>query len=306
MGTAHYSHALTPILPHSSAPSLHHPATPSLCLFPGIIRPGQAVCRLPPAARFSEADVPSHFSTIGFPTDSPEDFERIALEAAEHGETIPVADGSYIRWRAGAGAELWVQLDRERNIIGLLPHFSGQGVMVVGLTERITGPDSTDLEGAFHGWANPASDDPANGDFPFVFDSPDFARHAGLGLPLTVDVQLAAFAHDLTAYPDEEAYYDGQTSDMKFAAESFFPAGLFKAGEEAGPPEAFALFSGTVLRAARVTNPATGHSFEWALVRTLGGEFDVVADPAVLTGELVECGVVQGYFWLSGRVMVRS
>jgi hypothetical protein len=250
--------------------------------------------------------VPSHFSTIGFPTDSPEDFERFALEATERGEMIPVAGGFYIRWRAGGGSELWVQLDHERNIIGVLPHFSGQAVMVVGLTERIKGTDSTPLEGAFHGWANPTPDDPANGDFPFVFDSPDFARHAALDIPLTVDVQLAAFAHELTAYPNEDAYYRGQSSDMKFAAESFFPAGLFRAGEEAGPPEAFALFSGTVLRTARIVNPETQLAFEWALVRTLGGEFDVVVDPTILSGELVECGVVQGYFWLSGRVMVRA
>lgn len=57
-----------------------------------------------------------------------------------------------------------------------------------------------------------------------------------------------------------------------------------------------------MLGTSLLINPATGASFHWAKVRTLGGEVDVVADPEVLNGSLVVGGVVNGSFWLSGRL----
>jgi hypothetical protein len=49
-------------------------------------------------------------------------------------------------------------------------------------------------------------------------------------------------------------------------------------------------------------NETTGDAFWWARVRTLGGEIEVVADPVLLTGPVTPGAVVQGSFWLSGRL----
>jgi hypothetical protein len=52
-----------------------------------------------------------------------------------------------------------------------------------------------------------------------------------------------------------------------------------------------------------VTNPHTQQAFWWARVRTLGGEFDVVADPEIVEGTIVQGGVIGGSAWLSGRIV---
>ena len=46
----------------------------------------------------------------------------------------------------------------------------------------------------------------------------------------------------------------------------------------------------------------TGHPFWWALVDTLGGTFDVVIDPELLPAAPRRGNVLQGWFWLSGRI----
>ena len=164
--------------------------------------------------------------------------------------------------------------------------------------------DDSILVGAFQGWAEPSGDDPESGSYPFVFDVPDYDRYHSLELPVVLGVQVAAFAHKLEAYASDEAYYAAQHREPKFAAESFIPSGLFTLGGEAmTPPQALAILTGHVLDTALLTNPATGATFHWAWVRTLGGEVDVAADPEVPTGSLVPGGVISGSFWLSGRLL---
>ena len=179
--------------------------------------------------------------------------------------------------------------------------------MRVRLESRVERGDDP-ADGGFYAWslADTESKDLEDEIYPFVFDVPDYGLHHALELPAMVNVQLAAFAHEAEAYPDEDAYRSAQQQKYDgpgFAAESFIPSGLFQpGGEETSHPEAFAILSGTVLRAETLVNPAGGASFHWAKVRTLGGEVDLVADPEVLVGELSEGGVISGTFWLSGRI----
>jgi hypothetical protein len=114
-------------------------------------------------------------------------------------------------------------------------------------------------------------------------------------------VELAAFAAEVTCYPSEPAFDAAQgDGQIKYAAESFIPSGLFvDAGE---PPAAFAMFAGRILDAERRRNPYSDGEFWCACVRTLGGELDVVADPTTVTGEPRVGGIVQGSFWISGRL----
>ena len=247
--------------------------------------------------------MPTHMSDIGFQMDSEEDFHQLASRAREEGEAFEADNGTYIRWSPGEGIELWVQLDREGDVIGFNPHFRGRGLMRVGLVQAVSRPDGTPLDGAFRAWANPTEGEPENGDFPFIFDVPDYQLRK-VQLPSILPVQLAAFAHELQSYESDEAYDQSQPGEIKFASESFIPSGLFSsAGDATEPPLADAFFTGHVLETSIVTNPVTENSFCWAKVRTLGGDVDVVADPVLLNGLLVEGGVVSGSFWLSGLLM---
>jgi hypothetical protein len=246
----------------------------------------------------------SHMSTIGFQVSNEFDFGKLVNHALLNGTEIESANGMYIWWVAGRGVELWVQIDRDKSVVGVNPHFSHSGRMWVGLTQRLRRPDESSLEGAFHGWAAPQGDDPESGAYPFIFDAPDFDLHEELQLPSLRQVQVAAFAHELEAFVDEDSYYASQAEGVRFAAESFIPAGLFSLGHNGGgPPAAQAVLAGTVLAWENITNPFSGRPFHWARVRTLGGEIDIVTDPSILIGELVEGGIVRGSFWLSGRIL---
>ncbi|HLW02210.1 MAG TPA: hypothetical protein VKT82_26380 [Ktedonobacterales bacterium] len=247
--------------------------------------------------------MPNHMSTIGFPFQGREGFDRLARQAAEFGETIASPGGSYRVWAPGAGAELWAQRNEQGTLIGLNPHFSGKARMRVGLTRRIHYPQSSALDGAFYGWAGAPDEDAESGEFPFVFDTPDYRSYDALSLPRVVTVQLVAFMHSLTAFEHEEAMgaSDGWMNWM--APESCIPNGIFTPdGTIIEPPKAEIIFCGRVLETARLVNPFTQQAFYWALVRTLGGEMDVVADPEVVQGTIIKDGIVGGTCWVSGRV----
>jgi hypothetical protein len=95
-----------------------------------------------------------------------------------------------------------------------------------------------------------------------------------------------------------------QNKDITFAPKSLIPSGLFTpSGKIKEPPLAEIIFNGRVVETARVANPVTGQKFYWARVHTLGGELDVVADPQIVQGNVVQDGIVNGTFWLSGRLL---
>ncbi|HEU4742716.1 MAG TPA: hypothetical protein VFS50_14075 [Meiothermus sp.] len=248
--------------------------------------------------------MPSHFSSIGFPIGGREDFEKLALQVVNEGQSVQSPRGSYFYLRAER-AELWASLTPDRELIGVAPHFAGSAVMRVGLTSRLESPDMEGLEGSFYGWADPAGGDYENtGAYPFVFEAIAFATQAQLQLPALVEVQLTAFAHELTAYSSEAAFDEAQgQNEAKFAPQSFFPTSLFQSQSEGEIPEAYAMFYGHVRETARLVNSFTQQPYHWAKVETLGGEIDVVADPQVLQGDLAVGGVVSVYGWLSGRIV---
>ena len=196
-------------------------------------------------------------------------------------------------------------MDAHDRPVGLNPHIGGDGRLRFGALELRPGQAGT-LDGSLHGWADPAADNPGGGIYPLLVDVPG-ARpaQARLALPAIVSLQVAAFAHELACYPDEAAYSAAQEREPRFAAGALIPSGLFARRGEVERAEA--VFAGRVPRAEMRTNPASGVAFHALLVRTLGGVFDVVADPAVVTGEpVVGGGVVRCMAWLSGRVIDRE
>lgn len=245
----------------------------------------------------------SHLSTLGFVTKTSEDFYHLAMQAARAGKRVEVpGQGSYIVWNPGERIELWAQIDQRGQLIGLNPHFRSEAVMQVGLTKRVSRPDDTALDGAFYGWAGAPENDPEMGTYPFAFDVPDYRTYDGSVLPLVASVHLTAFAHQMSAYENEDVF---SASESHMAIESCIPSGTFLPGPQGGPidpPKSEVIYNGRVLETARLTNPSTHLSFHWARVRTLGGEVEVVAHPEVVKGSLVKDGIIGGAFWLSGQL----
>lgn len=244
----------------------------------------------------------NHFQAIGFPVSSQDDFFRLAQRTFEEGQHISIPQGHYVFWNVGQGIELWGQVDQEGHFVGLNPHFSGRSRISMGLTSKMES-SREDLDGAYYAWAG-AQSGPEDGDYPVLFDCPDFLVHARMLLPSIHRVQMAAFAHEVQVFSDETHYHASQTQPQSqgqaiaFAAESFIPSGLF--GDQAQP---YGMLTGVVQHAFTITNPVTSQTFQHAVVKTLGGEYDVVIPPELLYAELQPGNIVQGSFWLTGRIL---
>jgi hypothetical protein len=234
-----------------------------------------------------------------------DDLLALATEVAAKAEPIAAKGGSYLHWRGAAGEELWMQLDRSGDLIGMNPHFAGPSTISVGIQSRLTRKSDTPLEGAFHCWANPSAGSVTDGDYPFVFDCPDPGTYAELLLPGAANVQVAAFAHEVTLFESEAAYTASQENEsLKFASKSFIPSGLFSPDSTTSDaPEAMAVFTGHVVDASVKKNSLTSRDYHWALVDTLGGRYDVVIDAALINVAPAPGSVIQGSFWLSGRLL---
>ncbi|MGM0168825.1 hypothetical protein IGI39_004580 [Enterococcus sp. AZ135] len=243
----------------------------------------------------------SHFSTIGLPINSNEEFMAYARLVHESGERIKAGENAYLKLELGEGVELWGQVNEANEMIGLNPHFKGMAVSTVRLTEKVENPAATVLDGQVYSEADPG--DPEEFAYPFVFDLPDMSLHE-LHFPVIKEVQLAAFAHELNIYANENVYKQVQENEGgNFATEFFIPSGLFSEEESESLPESTAIFGGRVQTVKKIRNPHTGESFYYAEVKTLGGVFDVVVDPELVTEEITEDSIISGSFWLTGRIV---
>jgi hypothetical protein len=248
--------------------------------------------------------VPSQFSAVGFTVSSGEDLAALASRVAERADTIDASGGQYLKWAPPSGEQLWLQVKRSGDAMGMNPHFAGKSSVVVAIEARVVRNAQTPLDGTFLAWANPPPGATAGGDYPFAFDCPDAAVHETLVLPVRLEAQIAAFAQEITVYASPSAYDAAQAAQgLPFGSRSFIPSGIISpSGEPVIPPESHALISGPVLEAAERHNAVTGLPFWWALVDTIGGTFDVVIDPTLLSAPVQAGNVIAGWFWLSGRL----
>jgi hypothetical protein len=250
-------------------------------------------------------EMASHMSSIGFPVQSVDEFKVLAKRAvAQAANTITIPGvGYYRQWSPGAGVELWADVNQQIQILGLNPHFDGKARMRVKLVKRVIHPKDTILEGAFYGWANPHSGVTSDGDYPFCFSAPDYRMHDALALPCEVSVQLAAFPREVLAFENQDQAKSSNTWMSQLAPESCIPTGTFlPKGGQIDPPNPEIMFRGTVLETSLLRNSETRQQFNWARVRTLGGELDVAADPAIVKGTIKKNGTIGSMCWLSGRI----
>lgn len=245
----------------------------------------------------------SHLSAIGLPVGSQDEFRELTYRAYKNGRPVESPSGAYVAWSPSPGVQLWVELNAERAIVGCNPHFSGSGSVRVGIAEHYTGY-GTPLEGRIYGWVEPVPGYVDIGLYPVVIDIPDWDVSKEL-LPTgeVAEIQVSAFAHELYCYGSDADFEMSQQQELKWAPESFVLSGGSEIGTaDAGPPTPEAIFAGHVQVSELRRNKVTREVFHYLAVKTLGGVYDVVADPAIIHGEPVVGGVVQGSFWLSGRV----
>jgi hypothetical protein len=258
----------------------------------------------------------NHFSVIGYRANSAEALSALVSGLLEKGgEKEPCAAGYYHRLRSSVGPELWVHMQKAADeeeadpyvAVGVTPFFAGEGRAPIRVRAMRQRPYDNRFEGAFYVELGPTI---------ALIDVVDFARFSGKHVPFMAIAQVVAFPHSLAVFDNEASFktaQDGKT--VKFTPRSFLASGLFVGGGGDGDvvfldPEAEdfraparAFLTGEVQKTERRLNPETGQEFTWALIGTAGGTFDLVADDAVLSRALRPGMIIEGEFWLCGRLV---
>ncbi len=247
--------------------------------------------------------MPSHFTSIGFLAETVEEIEALALQVIDLTRTFNCPKGRYLRWASGEGAELWLQMDEDYNLIGVTPFFQKKSVMNVGITRIVHRNDDTALEGAIRGWVNPKHSNPQVGAFEFVCDIVDIGRYPNLDLPFISPIRLSAFAYNVDSFSSLEAFQSSEVGQGKSDPESFTPSGWTKADRGISLlPESYSEISGWVVETAVFRNAHSQREYHWILIRTDGGIVDMVCDPVLVTDPITPGGIVSGYCWLCGQI----
>jgi hypothetical protein len=74
----------------------------------------------------------SHFSTIGLPVVSAEDMNALAKRVGPLAEPVTAPGGVYFHWSDPSGAEMWLQVNANNELIGMNPHYAGRSAVRVG------------------------------------------------------------------------------------------------------------------------------------------------------------------------------
>lgn len=239
----------------------------------------------------------NHFSTIGLSLKEQDQIYDYFHKTLEFGEKIISKNGAYVKWVIDKKIELWAQLNKKNEAIGLNPHFFGSTTCNVKLNNRVDNPRNSALDGSFYAYFN-------SEDIPFVFDVPNMDLYDGIVLPQDVTIQLAAFAHEVKCFDSDQAFFDSQEKEPRFAAESFIPSGLFiPEGSTNNPPQPYAIFSGHIVDFSTNINSYSSLKYYWLKISVLGSEVDTLIDISLLEKEPVVGGVIQGSFWLAGRII---
>ena len=246
-----------------------------------------------------DAAMPSHFSTIGFDVTSAESMLELVERIRPAAVPIITRRGTYLRWTSPSGAELWLQVNKRSELVGVHPHFAGTTNSNVMIDRVISRDDQTELDGALHGWMN-AKPETGGGDYPLVMDCANYFEFRREAPPAFATLQISAFAHEIWTYESVDAFNAAQQNDeLRYASQSFIPAGTFGDREA---PQAEALFCGHVLTSEIRHNDLTGRAFYSATVQTYAATIDVVADTKLTEAWPTVGGVLKGVFWLTACI----
>ncbi|HKC64269.1 MAG TPA: hypothetical protein VKB86_11555, partial [Pyrinomonadaceae bacterium] len=276
--------------------------------------------------------MPLLIENIGFPAGGALSFMKIQHQVMNYGNLIYTPQTMYMWYSPGEGIEIWSRQAEEGNKYRLYAHYAGNSRMRVALVEKRPCKDGALADGLFVAYFKHKEgegletvherlrygDGTYTGVIPFVFSVPNYNWYSEVEMPLVTDVQITAFPFDLTGYETEDDWFDFQLEEQRkqrkpdepedpdpgyYRAASFIPqAAFFEKKSEDDFPSPTATLSGIVLETAILTNPVTGQDFSWAKIETAAGDIDLVVNPEILEGYLVEGGVAAGCCYLSGRL----
>src|SRR6185295_14057521 len=234
-----------------------------------------------------------HFACIGIPASSAEEMNRALGPLMEAAAWADLPKGGRMGlWRDGAGVLVSFHMDRQGSIQCCTPGFDGdqrQRVRPTGIHKDHECPYCDMLHVEVLG----------DGDamvYPLALQVVDIgATRDRIPMKSPVTMKIAAFAEEIAVWADDAAYGASQAKEPKFSSESLIPSGLF------GPaPHPHAMLTGHVVAASMKRHEAP---FIHMAVRTFGGTYDVLAPVDLLPRPPAPGSVIQGSFWMVGRVV---
>ncbi len=254
----------------------------------------------------------------------------IADTAAFPKRLIASAGGEYRIWRSPAGAEIWLHyadaakktpsvrgagdgggdpkpFDAIADLSGMSVVHGGASDVRMRLVRAIATSSKNPLEGL--GIGSLASRRSAERPIVFTFELLGFARER-IAHPMEVRVQLTALAQKVWAYPSE-AIYLAKTPSRRLIARGgvadIAPEDLAGLPLTYRPrPGSLWLLTGDVVRSMRLINPVTSAPYYWISLVTDRGQFDVIANPTNIDGDISDGHVVQVVASVTGRLLDRG
>ncbi len=233
----------------------------------------------------------SNLSDIGFPVASDEEVNQVLMDVLPHlvQHSCPPY-GFYYQFSDESGAELFLQANPAQDLVGFNPAFAAEDHVSLTIHRKIE-RDTSELDGGFLAEA-------ACGTV-FVFDSPDFRLRADKAVDSASTAVLTAFAsNDLSSSPADKGLAVGSLKPLRDTRET-----LFAGSEDGVPPQAHVSIEAPLISADLRTNGLTGNKFFVMKAKTDIGEVSVVADPLLLKEAPEPGSVINGSFWLSGKLV---
>jgi hypothetical protein len=238
-----------------------------------------------------------HFECIGIPfVDQPTTGALLSKLAASGTSERRADGGRMIVWHDPSGATMVLNLDANGLIVCAKPSFDAVSRIKVA-THSFTPDADCRFCDRLLGDVLPEDSSP----LPSLYVELDDLGTSRNQVPLgrSVWVAVTAFAERLKVWRDQSEYDASQRSDkIPFASECLLLiGGTFK------PPQACVDMMATVVTVETRRNTATGTNFVYAFVRTSGADLGVVAREIDLPDGLRPGNIVDGRFWLVGRVV---
>lgn len=238
----------------------------------------------------------SHFSCIGYAADSEDAFEELVTELVDEAKELPFGVRSrHTLVSDASGARLAMHFEGS-TIACITPWFEASSRLKVASSAPLDDEHCVHCGGADCDFLDDKGEIVTRATVQWVWAAP---WRGWMGSQRTYTIQLAAFAHRVSAYADDKAFAEGQPGELKMAPNAFLPYGMFDEGKSV-TSRASALFAGTLVEVRKRQNERTGRQFQHLRVDTLPGVLDVVADPAAVEGELVPGRLVLVEAWLVG------
>lgn len=243
------------------------------------------------------------FHNVGLPGDGLAELGALMEVATRFGKHRPAPFGGIVQWGPDQGVELWTLIDPVRRPIVAFPHFVGASRAVAEVVKICnTYPDTP--AGILIARLVP-SDPATNQPPPLALHVSDFfAWYPSLLPGARVVVQIAAFAHHLICYRDQQDLAARSPGVAEYGVRNLVPTGILDLDKQ--PPEplqAMAMLVGQIVGVDRRQNSLTKDPFTYLAIRT-GGDIliDTVVHPDSVDGTPEVGAVAFVDAWLSAKL----